>query len=251
MPLLSRLAFAGCLIAAAAAPALAFDAKEKEEIGKIVREYLIQNPDVLYEAQKEWNRRQEEETARKREVALKDYLAKIDRSGLHAWIGNPKGDVTLVEFFDYNCGYCRRAISDLDTLMKADPKLRIVLLELPVIREESVGAAQVSLAVNNIARDKFRAFHDKLLGGQALATKARAMAVAKEVGIDEAALARAIAAPEVEKALHEARDIADSLGVDATPTYVIGDSVVLNTNRVVADLQGRVAAMRTCGKSVC
>ena len=251
MPLLPRLALAGCLIAAAAAPALAFDVKEKEEIGKIVREYLIQNPDVLYEAQKEWNKRQEDETARKREVALKDYLAKIDRSGLHATIGNPKGDVTLVEFFDYNCGYCRRAISDLDTLMKADPKLRIVLLELPVIREESVGAAQVSLAVNNIARDKFRAFHDKLLGGQALATKARALAVAKEVGVDEAALTKAMTAPEVERALHEARDIADSLGVDATPTYVIGDSVVLNTNRVVADLQGRVAAIRTCGKAVC
>lgn len=250
MAALLRLSLAAA-IAATAVPALAFDAAEKAEIGKIVREYLIQNPEVLYEAQAEWNKRQQAAQAAKRDATLKTYLATLDDGARHAVIGNPKGDVTLVEFFDYNCGFCRRAIKDIDTLIKADPKLKIVLVELPVIREESVGAAQVSIAVNHLAPEKFREFHDKLLGGQSLATKARALQVAKEVGLDPAKLEADMTGPRVEETLMESKTLADDLGVEATPTYVIGDSVVPNTSRVVDDLTGRIAALRTCGKAVC
>jgi protein-disulfide isomerase len=251
MTLLPRLALAGALLAAASAPAFAFDQAQKDEIGKIVREYLIQNPDVLYEAQQEWNRRQQAKLAEKRDATLKNYVSKIDQSKLHATLGNPKGDVTLVEFFDYNCGFCRRAIKDIDKLVDADPKLRVVVMELPVIREESIGAAQVSIAVNRVAPEKFRAFHDKLLGGQSLATREKAMAVAKELGVDQAKLAAAMNAPEVEATLMESKALADDLGVEATPTYVIGDAVVPNTTRVVDDLTGRIAALRKCGKAMC
>lgn len=245
-----RLTISAALLCAAV-PAMAFDQSQKDEIGKIVREYLVQNPEVLYEAQREWNKRQQAALEKKRETSLKTYVQTIDKSNYHAVIGNPKGDVTLVEFFDYNCGFCRRAIKDIDALVKADPKLRVVLIELPVIREESVGAAQVSIAVNRIAPDKYREFHDKLLGGQSLATKTRALQVAKEVGIDAGKLDSAMSAPEVEATLMEGKSLADDLGVEATPTYVIGDSVVPNTTRVVEDLTGRIAALRTCGKAIC
>ncbi|MDR4305601.1 thioredoxin domain-containing protein [Chelatococcus sambhunathii] len=251
MTTLARLGLAAALLASAAAPAFAFDQKEKEEIGKIVREYLIQNPDVLYEAQQEWNKRQEAKVAEKREVALKTYLAKIDEQKLHTVLGNPKGDVTLVEFFDYNCPYCRRAIKDIDQLIKDDPKLRVVLIELPVIREESLGAAQVSIAVSRVAPDRFKDFHDKLLGGQALVTKAKALSVAKELGLDDAKLQKEASSPEVERTLLASKQMADELGVEATPTYVIGESVVPNTSSVVDDLKGRAAAIRECGKAVC
>ncbi len=251
MTTLARLGLAAALLASAAAPALAFDQKEKEEIGKIVREYLIQNPDVLYEAQQEWNKRQEAKVAEKRDVALKTYLTKIDEQKLHTVLGNPKGDVTLVEFFDYNCPYCRRAIKDIDQLIKDDPKLRVVLIELPVIREESLGAAQVSIAVSRIAPDRFKDFHDKLLGGQSLVTKAKALSVAKEIGLDEAKLQKEASSPEVERTLLASKQMADDLGVEATPTYVIGESVVPNTSSVVDDLKGRAAAIRECGKAVC
>ncbi|MBB3972422.1 DsbA family protein [Hansschlegelia beijingensis] len=251
MRLFLRLALAGALALSAAWPAVAFDAKEKEEIGAVVREYLLQHPEVLLDAQRELQRRQEARLDEQRKGALKNYVAKIDASKLHAVMGDPKGDVTLVEFFDYNCGYCRRALRDLDALIAADPKLRIVLMELPVIRQESLGAAQVSLAVSHAAPDKFRAFHEKLLGGQSLATKSRALAVAKEVGLDPAKIEAAMNGPEVRKALLESKELADELGVEATPTFVIGDAVVPNTSSVVDDLQGRIAALRTCGKSVC
>ena len=251
MALLPRLALAGALIAAAAGPALAFDAKEKEEIGKIVREYLVTNPEVLYEAQQEWNRRQQAKLAEQRAGVLQNYVAKIDAKKLHAVLGNPKGDVTLVEFFDYNCGFCRRAIKDIDALVDNDPNLRVVLMELPVIREESVGAAQVSIALNRIAPDKFRAFHDKLLGGQSLATKDKALSVAAEVGVDRKKLETAMVVPEVEETLLESKQLADDLGVEATPTYVIGQTVVPNTRGIVDDLKGRIAALRKCGKAEC
>ncbi|WP_020178795.1 DsbA family protein [Methylopila sp. M107] len=252
MRLSPRLALAGLLVASATLPAFAFDEKEKKEIGEIVREYLIQNPEVLYEAQKEWNRRQEAKVAETREASLKTYLARIEEQQLHTVIGNPQGDVTLLEFFDYNCGFCRRALKDIDQMIKDDPKLKIVLIELPVIRpEESTGAAQVSIAVSRVAPDKFRAFHDKLLGSQTLATKASALAAAKAVGVDEAALKAGLNDPEIERTLVEAKQLADDLGVDATPTYVIGESVVPNTTAVVEDLKGRAAALRACGKAVC
>jgi protein-disulfide isomerase len=247
---LARLALAGALLIPAA-PAFAFDEAQKDEIRGVVREYLIQNPEVLFEAQQEWNRRQQAKLAETREATLESYVAKLDASKLHATLGNPKGDVTLVEFFDYNCGFCRRAIKDIDALVDADPNLRVVVMELPVIREESVGAAQVSIAVNRIAPDKFRAFHDKMLAGKALATKASALKVAKEVGVDMARLEPAMTAKDVEDTLIESKELADALGVEATPTYVVGDAVVPNTSRVVEDLKGRIAAIRKCGKAVC
>jgi len=250
MSVLTRLALAGALIAGAG-PALAFDASEKEEIGKIVREYLVKNPEVLYEAQQEWNRRQQAKLAEQRADVLKTYVAKLDEKKLHAVLGNPKGDVTLVEFFDYNCGFCRRAIKDIDALVDKDPNLRVVVMELPVIREESVGAAQVSIALNRIAPEKFRAFHDKMLGGQSLATKDRALAVAAEVGVERKALETAMNAPEVEATLLESKEFADNLGVEATPTYVIGEAVVPNTRDIRDDLAGRIAALRKCGKAMC
>lgn len=238
-------------VAMATVPAVALDDTQKKEFGDFIHEYLVTHPEVLFEAQKEWNRRQEAQTEAKRKLALGGYLATIDGSKRHAVMGNPAGDVTLVEFFDYNCGYCRRAIGDMEKLVKADPKLRIVLMELPVIRQESLGAAQVSIAVNRIAPGKFGEFHDRLLGGQALATKARALKVAGDMGLDAAAIETAIRAPDNEATLLEAKKMADDLGVEATPTYVVGDEVVPNTTSVVDDLQGRIAALRTCGKAEC
>ncbi|HVI29011.1 DsbA family protein [Hansschlegelia sp.] len=238
-------------LALAALPAAAFDAGQKDEIGAIVRDYLLQHPEVLLDAQRELQRRQEAKLEEQRKGALRDYVAKIDASKLHAVLGDPKGDVTLVEFFDYNCGYCRRAIRDIDALLAADPKLRIVLMELPVIRQESLGAAQVSVAVSRTAPEKFRAFHEKLLSGQSLATKKTALAAAKEVGLDPAKIEAAMNGAEVRATLLESKELADELGVEATPTFVIGDAVVPNTTSVVDDLQGRIAALRTCGKSVC
>ena len=118
-------------------------------------------------------------------------------------LGNPHGDVTFVEFFDYNCGYCKRAMSDMLTLLKDDPKLKVVLKEFPVLGPGSVEAAQVAIAVRmqDKSGKKYLDFHQKLLGGRGQADKAHALAVAKEVGLNMAQLEKDMASPEVKATL--------------------------------------------------
>lgn len=249
MPLLPRLALAGCLFAATAAPALAFDAKEKEEIGKIVREYIIQNPDVLYEAQKEWNRRQEAETEKKRVVALKDYLAKIDRSGLHATIGNPNGDVTLVEFFDYNCGYCRSALPDLATLLAEDPDLRVILKEFPILSNESIDAARVAVLVGEADAD-YWSFHEALFTSRGKVDKQVALAAAADLGLSPVSLELDMGKDSVSKTIQTSYEIAKALNITGTPTYIIGNEVIPGAIGI-EELRQRIANMRACGQSLC
>ena len=144
-------------------------------------------------------------------------------------VGNPQGDVTLVEFFDYNCGYCKRALSDLMNLMKADPKLKVVLKEFPVLGPSSVEAARVGVAVRMQDRTgkKYLEFHQKLLSGRGQVDKARALAVAKEVGLDMARLEKDMASDEVTATLQESGQLADKLGLNGTPSYVVGPDVVV------------------------
>ena len=135
----------------------------------------------------------------------------------------------MVEFFDYNCGYCKRALTDMVNLMKADPKLKVVLKEFPVLGPGSVEAAQVATAVRMQDRTgkKYLEFHQKLLTGRGQVDRARALAVAKEVGLDMARLEKDMAGEEVRASLEESMKLADKLGLNGTPSYVVGPDVVV------------------------
>ena len=158
-------------------------------------------------------------------------------------LGNPQGDVTFVEFFDYNCGYCKRALSDMTDLMKKDPKLKVVLKEFPVLGPGSVEAAQVAVAVRMQDPKKYLDFHQKLLLGRGQADKARALAVAKEVGLDIARIERDLKSDEVAKTLEESMKLAEALGLNGTPSYVIGNDVVIGAVGLAA-LSQKVQAAR-------
>jgi protein-disulfide isomerase len=261
MPRHRRALLALALIPALAAAAFLFAQRgetderasglDREAVGEIVRDYILKNPEILLEAQQELAKRENDRVESRRAAALRQYKDVLETTDKHAVLGNPRGDVTLVEFFDYNCSFCRKAAKDLDALIAADPNLRVVLMEWPVIRQESLGAAQVSVAVSRTAPDKFRVFHERLFAGDSIATKGRALAVAKDLGLDQKAIEAAAAGPDVEATLLEVRALADGLGIEATPTYVIGDSVMPNTRTVVDDLQTRIAAVRQCGKASC
>src|SRR6185295_19972719 len=163
---------------------------QRGEIEKIVREYLLAHPEVLEEVSAELSKRQSAAEALKHETAVTTNAQAIFSSPRGVTIGNRDGDVTFVEFFDYNCGYCKRAMIDMLDLMKSDPKLKVVLKEFPVLSQGSVEAAQVAVAVRmqDPTGKKYLDFHQKLLGGRGAADKARALAVAKEVGLDVARL---------------------------------------------------------------
>ncbi len=224
---------------------------QRTEIEKIVREYLISHPEVLQEAISALEKKQAAEEAEKHEAAVKDNAQEIFNSPRQVTVGNPQGDVTFVEFFDYNCGYCKRAMSDMFDLLKNDPKLKVVLKEFPVLGPGSVEAARVAVAVRmqDKTGKKYLDFHQKLLGGRGQADKARALAAAKEAGFDMAKLEKDMASDEVKQSLEESLKLAEKLGLNGTPSYVIGQNVVVGAVGLDA-LKEKINSAR-CGKATC
>jgi protein-disulfide isomerase len=223
-----------------------FSANQRAEVGRITKDYLIEHPEVIQDAIAELERRQQAAETEQHQSAVKENAAAIFSSPRQVVLGNPQGDVSLVEFFDYNCGYCKRALSDTLDLLKADPKLRIVLKEFPVLGDASVEAARVAVAVRmqDEGGTKYLEFHQKLLGGRGQADRARALAVAKEIGLDMARLERDMASPEAKATIDENLKLAESLGVNGTPSYVIGNDLVLGAVGLDV-LKQKVNAART------
>jgi protein-disulfide isomerase len=224
---------------------------QRSDIEKIVREYLLKNPEVLEEAMNELSKRQAAADAEKHQASIAKNSDAIFNSPRGVTIGNKDGDVTFVEFFDYNCGYCKRAMADMLELMKADPKLKVVLKEFPVLSQGSVEAAQVAVAVRmqDPTGKKYLDFHQKLLTGRGAADKARALAAAKEAGLDMAKLEKDLGSNEVKATLEENLKLADSLGMNGTPSYVIGKQIVIGAVGVET-LREKISTAR-CGKATC
>ncbi|MEJ0077209.1 MAG: DsbA family protein [Alphaproteobacteria bacterium] len=224
------LAFALALGASGApAHAQGFSEPQRGEIEKIIKDYLLAHPEVLQEAMAELEKKQQVAETEKARSAIKNHSDALFNSPRQVVLGNPQGDVTFVEFFDYNCGYCKRALSDMTTLLNNDPKLKIVLKEFPVLGPGSVEAAQVAVAVRmqDKTGKKYLDFHQKLLGGRGQVDKAKALAAAKDAGLDMARIEKDLKSDEVAKTLEESMKLAEALGLNGTPSYVIGNDVVI------------------------
>jgi protein-disulfide isomerase len=254
MRFLARLAFAMSVIlmlGANAGHAQSFSDAQRAGIEKIIRDYLVQHPEVLQEAIAALEKKQAADEAAKHEAAVSENAQAIFNSPRQVVSGNPNGDVTFVEFFDYNCGYCKRAMADMFDLMKNDAKLKVVLKEFPVLGPGSIEAARVAVAVRmqDKSGKKYMEFHQKLLGGRGQADKARALAVAREVGLDVARLEKDMTSDEVKATLDESMRLAEKLGLNGTPSYVIGREIVVGAVGLDA-LKEKVNAAR-CGKASC
>jgi protein-disulfide isomerase len=249
--LLRPLGAAGFLAAALLAPAAAEEipAGQKAAFEALVREYLLANPEVVQEAlvRLEEKRKAEEAAARADAVtSMRDVLYDSKRQVV---LGDPAAPITLVEFFDYNCGYCKRALDDTLALLE-QKDVRIVLKEMPILGPGSVEAARVAIAVNLVAPDRYLDFHRELLGGNGEANELRAMSVVEELGIDADKVRAALKDPEVAETINEVYGIANRLGLTGTPTYIIGDEVVFGAVGV-DQLNEKIAAVRTCGRATC
>jgi protein-disulfide isomerase len=240
MTMLRRLAVIVALMSQVAAPAKAQGAgadmdgairdyleRHPETVQRIVKDYLLGNPDVMQEVLAEMIRRKTP-PAPDRSAAVRDNAAALFTSSRQVTLGNAAGDVTLVEFFDYNCGYCKRALADTLTFLKLDPKLKVVLKELPILGPQSVEAARVAIALRMQDPDgtRYLAFHQRLLAARQ-ADASVALAVAREAGADMARLERDMASPEIDDTIAESRRLATALGITGTPSYVVGGDVVI------------------------
>jgi protein-disulfide isomerase len=254
--LLAPLSAAGFLAAlalahAALAQTSPFNDQQKDAIGQVVREYLLKHPEVLQEAMIELEKRQNEAQRVAQQSALKDVRQTLINSP-HSYVaGNPSGDVTLVEFFDYNCGYCKQSLADLRNLMKADPKLRVVLKDFPVLGPDSVEASRVALAAKEqLKGEKLFEYHTRLMETRGRVGGERAMTLAKEMGLDLARLQKDMESPAVRTALQENVGLGDKLGLSGTPAFIVGDEVI--PGAVGAEpLRKVVMNVRSCGKAAC
>jgi protein-disulfide isomerase len=233
-------------------------ASHPEEVGEIVKNYMIQHPEAVGQIVAELLKHRpaastsagaagpaSAKPAPEATAAISSNASELFSSPHQVTLGNPDGDVTIVEFFDYNCGFCKRALPDMLTLLKDDPKLKIVLKEFPILGPGSADAARVAVAVRMQDPDgkKYLAFHQALLGSPGPASKEKALAAAKDQGLDMARLERDMASNEVNTTLSEDMTLAGAIGIHGTPSYVIGKSLVVGAIGVPA-LEGDIAAAR-------
>ena len=233
-----------------ATTSLALDPTDRSEIEKIIREYLLNNPQLMLEVQQALEIQQREEAAQRAAEALSLNADTIFNSPNQGVIGNAEGDVTVVEFFDYNCGFCQRAMEDMNALLQGDSNLKFVMKELPILSEGSVEASRISTAVYRLYPQKYADFHNALLGSPGQKDGNRALRVAQIMDMDINALNEEAQKNDVLGAFREANDLATSLRINGTPSYVIGDEVVFGAlGREV--LLEKIENVRKCGKTVC
>lgn len=239
---------AGFLLGAPAAAEM--NPEQKGEIEALVRDYLIANPEVIEEAINALRAKREAETVAAQTKMIEERQHLIFDSEHQMVLGNPAGAITLVEFFDYNCGYCKRAVSDMNALIEANPDLRIVMKEFPILSEGSMQAARVSVAVKDIAPERYQEFHSELFSRPGQADNAKALDIARDLGLNVEALRAAVDQENVTRNLQEVQQLAQILGITGTPSYVVGRELVPGAAGFDA-LQEKVTAMRECGKATC
>ncbi len=223
---LLRIAALIALLLAGIAPARAEDPSpaEVEKIQRIVAEYLRQHPEVVIEALKEYQSRQDARKAdqtRQTIASLKDELFKDPTSPI---AGNLDGDVTIVEFFDYRCPYCKAVAADLAKAVQTDGKVRLVYKEFPILGPASIVAAKAALAAAR--QDKYLAFHDKLIGFKGSLDDATVFSLAGDAGLDLPRLKADMEKPEIKAIIDRNYRLADKLNIQGTPAFIIGGEML-------------------------
>lgn len=231
-------------------PAFALDDSQKAEIGAYIKEYLIANPEIMLDVQDALEKKQQAARLAKATTAVDENKEALFSSQYDMTLGNPKGDVTIVEFYDYNCGYCKHALSDMDAILAKDKNVRFVLKEFPILGPESLAAHKVSDAFRKIAPEKYGDFHRALLGAKGRASEDSAIEVATSLGVGEADIRAMMAKSPNDASVQEAYALATSLGITGTPSYIVGNEAVFGAIGEEA-IEQKVANVRSCGKATC
>jgi protein-disulfide isomerase len=223
---------------------------DEMQLEALVDDYLMNNPSIL-------DRMTAKLTATKKAAARAEqakliaanYSAIYDDAG-NVVIGNPDGDVTLVEMFDYNCGYCRGAVPDMAALIQEDPNLKIILKEFPILSDGSVEAAKVAVLVNEDRKLDYWAFHQKLFSTRGAVDAGAALSAAEAVGGNRVSMMIDMNKASIGDTLQKSYELAEAINVSGTPTYIIGDELIPGAIGLEA-LKTKIANVRACGSTVC
>lgn len=232
MNLWTRLAASATTALALALPAQAFDISamndaERDAFGAAVRSYLLENPEVILEAVNLLEQEQAAADAARDDALVANYLEELQNDG-YSWVGgNPDGDITLVEFMDYRCGYCRRAVPEIAKLLEKDGNIRLVIKEFPILGEASVVSSRFALAAKSVAGDDaYKAVHDALMSFTAEPSDVALRRLADGLGLDGEKILAAMDAPEVTEALTRTRALAQQLSIAGTPSFVLDEELL-------------------------
>ncbi|MEQ9487702.1 MAG: DsbA family protein [Alphaproteobacteria bacterium] len=215
------------LVGLGATPGLAEEtapAQDEAAIRKIVRDYLRENPEVIIEALKEYERREEDARQAEQAAAMEQYVSELHNDPASPDNGVVDPDVTLIEFFDYQCGYCKQMFPALADLMESDRKLKVIFKELPILGPASTFASHAALASRKQGR--YLEFHTAMMQLRGKLTEEAVMNAAREVGLDTTRLATDMRDPAIREHLDRNRQIAEAIGVTGTPAMVVGATLV-------------------------
>jgi protein-disulfide isomerase len=227
-----------------------FTDEQKKALGEIIKDYLVKNPEVLIEVQNALDEKAEKEQS----ARLKDFMAQnaksIYRSANSSVAGDPDGDITIVEFFDFNCGYCKRGLPEVQRLIQDDKKVRFVFKELPILAKGSEEAAKVALAAKR--QGKYWEFHQAMLGSKGQANEATALKAAESLGLDMPKIKADMASEPVKSELEEMKDLAKKIGINGTPHFLVGNKSIPGAPEDLHDqLEALVTEFRRNGCSTC
>jgi len=220
----AALVFTLPLAAHAKAPA-PLDAAQKQQMENLVHEYLVSNPEVVIEAIKEFQRREQAANQAKQKEAMATLSDDLKNNPNDPVIGNPDGDITVVEFFDYRCGYCKRVFPDVQALIKGDGNIRVVLKEFPILGPESVYASRAAQAVWLHQRDKYQAFHTAMMLNKGGLGEDIVQTLAAHSGVDTKALVKQMDDPKVAATLEATARQAQAMNISGTPAFIFGNTL--------------------------
>ena len=198
--------------------------EQRKAIEAIIHDYLMQNPDVLIDALREAEAKANSDAEIKAAQVLRDRRHEVFDDPATPVGGNPQGDVTVVEFFDYRCPYCKQVHPAIQKLLDEDRKLRFVYKEFPVLGEQSDIAAHAALAAR--LQGKYEPFHNAMMAAKGQITEEAVYRIADSIGLDVDRLKRDMTDPEIDRALNANRSLAKALDLRGTPGFVIGDHIV-------------------------
>ncbi len=218
---------------------------EKAAFGARVRSYLLENPEVIFEAAAVMEQRQQEmQSANDTDLIAANREAIFDDG--HSWVGgNPEGDVTLVEFMDYRCGYCRRAFPEVEELIESDGNIRVIIKEFPILGDESTLAARFAIAAQQVlGADAYKLLHDAMMTYKGEMSQAGLVRLAETLDLDAEAITAHMDSDEVSDVIEANRALGQTLQITGTPSFVIDDRMLRGyvplegMREIVADIRG-------------
>lgn len=219
-------------------------------VNKLIEDYLMSDPTILTRMTDKLDAERQVASRAAMKSQLDAHAAEIYQAADNVVLGNPKGDVTLVEMFDYNCSYCRGALPDLATLMAEDPNLKVILKQFPILSDGSVDAARIAVLVGEDPKINYWDFHRKMFAERGEVGASQALQVAEQVGGNRAELMLDMNGKKATDAIQATYKLAKALNIGGTPTYILGDEMIPGAVPI-DQLRAKIANLRACGSTLC